>query len=210
MTAVLTIRYRGGIMKKSKQQNPERIGIRDIITIAIFFALILLVYILASPIGFYPKTYIFIWSVCSIFWGTIFLLMYSKVNKKGVPIIFSLIIAILMLSYHYLIFIIILIGGIIAEIIWRKMDRKSIKTMGIVFTIQIIFWQIGATIPIFFMLDTLKKKAGDYADLFDSVAEVTSLGLELVAILATIFGCFVGVIIGEKVLKKHFDKAGII
>ncbi len=197
-------------MKIDSKRDSEKINVRDIITMAVCYALILLVYFLASPIGFYPKTYIFIWSICSVFWGTIFLLLYTKVNKKGVPITFSIIVALVMLTYHWVLSLIVTIGGIIAETIWRKMDRKSTKTMGIVFTVQILFWQLGSTLPLFFMLDAMKANAQDYVELFESISKVISPTLEIIAILTLLLGCFIGVFIGKKLLKKHFEKAGIV
>ncbi len=197
-------------MEKNKQKNSAKIGVRDIVTIAICYVLIFVVFFIGGSIGFYPKAYIFSWALCSIFWGTIFLLMYTKVNKKGVPITFSIVLSLVMFNYHWILPLCIMIGGIISEIIWQKMDRKSTKTMGIVFTIQISSWQIAATLPLFFILDNFKAKNPDYAELFDSIVSVISPTLEIISIILTIICCFIGILIGKKVLKKHFEKAGII
>ncbi len=197
-------------MKIEKSKNPNRLTVRDVVTIAIGFVLMLLVYLLASPIGFNPKTYLFIHPICSLFWGTLFLLVYTKVNKNFVPLIFSTVIALVSLPYHIGVALFIFSGGIIAEILWRKMDRKKIKTMGIVFVIQIFFWYLGVTLPLIFMLEKMRENAPEYSELFGSIGQVITPQLELLGILALLVGCLIGLLIGKKILKKHFEKAGIV
>lgn len=192
------------------KKNPNRLNVRDIITMAVSYVLIFAIYFLGSPIGFNPNTYIFIWAICSILWGTIFLLMYTKVNKNNVPLIFGIAVGLFMLSYHWIVSAAIILGGIIAEIIWRKFDKKSVKTMGIVFTVQILFWQIGATLPIMFMLDKIKNKSPEYGELFNSVNQATTPLMEILALALVVVCCAIGVWIGKKILRKHFEKAGII
>lgn len=197
-------------MSTQKMKNMEKINIRDIITIAIIFVLIFVAYTIGAPIGFMPTTYMFIHAFCSLMWGTIFLLLYTKVNKKGVPLIISTMIALVMLMFHWVTPIFIFAGGVLGEIIWRKMDRKSTKTMTIVFMVQVMLWYIGAAFPMIFMVESLAESTPDYQDLYMGVNEIMSGPLLIAGIVSVIICTYLGAQIGKKLLKKHFEKAGIV
>lgn len=196
---------------KVSQRKSERMNVRDYITTAIMFVLLFLVFsVVGTPIGMTVVGNLFVFAVCAILWGTIYLLLYSKVNKNGVVLLFSLILAVLMLMNFWAMSVIIAIGGIVAEIVWRKLDRRKFSTMLICFTIQIVFWYFAMTLPLIFLKDLYLAAVPAYAELYSAVAELVVGPMFFVGLAATVVDCIIGAYLGKLLLKKHFQKAGIV
>lgn len=197
--------------ERSKKMNSERMTVRDYITTAIMFVLMFIVFsVVGTPVGMSVIGNLFVFAVCAILWGTIFLLLYTKVNKKGVVLLFGLILAALMLMNFWLISLIIALGAVIAEIVWRRLDRKKFSTMLICFIIQIVFWYLAMTLPLIFLKDLYLSAVPAYAELYSAVFEIVVGPMFFAGLGATILGCVIGAFIGKLLLKKHFTKAGIV
>ena len=72
---------------------------------------------------------------------------------------------------------------------------------------------IGGFLPIwvmrdYFFADTLSR--GMSQEFVDALASITPIWVLLVMIVATVACGFVGVLISERMFKKHFQKAGIV
>lgn len=194
-----------------KQRNSEKMNVRDYITTAIMFVLMFIVFsAVGTPVGMSVVGNLFVFAVCAIIWGTIFLLLYTKVNKKGVVLLFGLILAALMLMNFWAVSIVIAIGAIVAEIFWRKLDRRKFSTMLLCFTIQIVFWYLAMTLPLIFLKDLYLAALPAYAELYSNVFNLIIGPMFFVGLAATIVGCLVGGFLGKLLLKKHFTKAGIV
>ena len=150
-----------------KMKNNGKLNIRDFITIGIMLVLIFLVYSLGAPIGFTPIGYLFLYAVCSLFWGTLFLLLYTKVNKKGVPLIVTAVLSLIMMILFGPTSIIMFAGGILAEVIWRKFDRKKTNTMIIVYGVQVVAWFLATMIPLLLLKESFLTAMPEYAELFE-------------------------------------------
>lgn len=197
--------------KKNSQKKSEKMNVRDYITTAIMFVLLFLVFsVVGTPVGMTVIGNLFVFAVCALLWGTIYLLLYSKVNKKGVVLLFSLILAVLMLMNFWGISLFIAIGGVLAEIVWRKLDRRKFSTMLLCFTIQIVFWYLGMTLPLIFLKDLYLAAVPAYAELYSAVFELVVGPMFFVGLAATMIGCIIGAYLGKLLLKKHFQKAGIV
>lgn len=196
---------------KSKNVDINKMNIRDYITTGIFVVLYFVVYtIVGTPLGMSAIGNVFIFGVCSLVWGTVFMLLYSKVNKNGVVLTMSTLLALLILIVFWGISIFIFIGGIVGEYIWRKCDKKKYTTMTICYTIQILSWNLGSFITLIFLKDLYLNSIGGYADMFEVVYNLITGPLFIVGIFSTVIGCVIGSYIGKKILRKHFKKAGIV
>lgn len=79
-------------VKKRRTKNNEKMNVRDYITAAIMYVLMFLVYAgVGAPIGMTVAGSLFVFAACAVVWGTIFMLLFTKVNKKGVVLLFGLI-----------------------------------------------------------------------------------------------------------------------
>ncbi len=71
-------------VKKRRTKNNEKMNVRDYITAAIMYVLMFLVYAgVGAPIGMTVAGSLFVFAACAVVWGTIFILLFTKVNKKG-------------------------------------------------------------------------------------------------------------------------------
>lgn len=196
---------------KAKKKNSEKMNVRDYITTAIMFVLMFIVFsVIGTPVGMSVVGNLFVFAVCGLIWGTIFLLLYTKVNKPGVVLLFGLILAVLMLMNFWALSLIIATGAVAAELLWRKLDRRKFSTMLICFTTQIVFWYFAMTLPLIFLKDLYLSAVPAYADLYAAVFDLVVGPMFFAGLLATILGCTIGAFIGKMLLKKHFVKAGIV
>jgi energy-coupling factor transport system substrate-specific component len=198
-------------VKKRRTKNNEKMNVRDYITAAIMYVLMFLVYAgVGAPIGMTVAGSLFVFAACAVVWGTIFILLFTKVNKKGVVLLFGLIWAAMQLMSFWGVAIVIAIGAVIAELLWDKLDRRKFSTMLLCFTVQVIFLYLGMTLPLIFMKDMYLAAVSAYADLYSTVFDMLIGPMFFVGLAATVVGCIVGAFLGKLLLKKHFAKAGIV
>ena len=198
-------------VKKRRTKNNEKMNVRDYITAAIMYVLMFLVYAgVGAPIGMTVAGSLFVFAACAVVWGTIFILLFTKVNKKGVVLLFGLIWAAMQLMSLWGVAIVIAIGAVIAELLWDKLDRRKFSTMLLCFTVQVIFLYLGMTLPLIFMKDMYLAAVSAYADLYSTVFDMLIGPMFFVGLAATVVGCIVGAFLGKLLLKKHFAKAGIV
>ena len=193
------------------QKNSEKLNVRDYITTAICFVLLYVVFaVIGTPVGMSVVGNLFIFAVCALLWGPIYMLLFTQVNKKGVALLFGLILAVLQLMNFWAIALVLAIGAVVSELVWRKLDRHKFSTMLICFTIQIVFWYLAQALPLIFLKDMYLAAVPAYAELYSSVYELYVGPMFFVGFLATVVGCIAGGFIGKLLLKKHFEKAGIV
>lgn len=198
-------------VKKRRTKNNEKMNVRDYITAAIMYVLMFLVYAgVGAPIGMTVAGSLFVFAACAVVWGTIFILLFTKVNKKGVVLLFGLIWAAMQLMSFWGVAIVIAIGAVIAELLWDKLDRRKFSTMLLCFTVQVIFLYLGMTLPLIFTKDMYLAAVSAYADLYSTVFDMLIGPMFFVGLAATVVGCIVGAFLGKLLLKKHFEKAGIV
>lgn len=198
-------------VKKKRTKNNEKMNVRDYITAAIMYVLMFLVYAgVGAPIGMTVAGSLFVFAACAVVWGTIFMLLFTKVNKKGVVLLFGLIWAVMQLMSFWGVAIVIAIGAVIAELLWDKLNRRKFSTMLLCFTVQVIFLYLGMTLPLIFLKDMYLAAVSAYADLYSTVFDMLIGPMFFVGLAATVVGCIVGAFLGKLLLKKHFEKAGIV
>lgn len=196
---------------KKKNKNHDRLTVRDFLTLALMFILILVVFaVVGTPVAMSVVGYIFMFAVTALFWGTIFMLMYVRVNKKWMPLIIGVALGLLQIFNLWMLAVILVLGGVISEIIWQKFDRKSFKTMTACFTVQITSWYLGNFVPMIMITNLEDFLAVRYLELFIPIKEAVEGPLFFIGLAATILGCLIGAFIGKKLLKKHFERAGVI
>lgn len=92
-------------------------NVRDYITAAILYVLMFLVYAgVGAPIGMTVAGSLFVFAACAVVWGTIFMLLFTKVNKKGIVLLFGLIWAAMQLMSFWGVALVIAVGAVIAEL----------------------------------------------------------------------------------------------
>lgn len=200
-----------GLTSKKKGKNKGKLTVRDYITLGMMMILVYVIYtIIGLPLATTIIGNIFLHAACSLLWGTVFMLMYVRVNKKWGPLIFGILIGIMQIFNLWITAVAIVIGAIVAEIIWQRWNKESFKTMTVCFSVQITSWYLGIFIPLIIIGDIESIVAENYLELFTKVKELVVGPLFFVGLFSVIICTVIGAFIGKRLLKKHFEKAGVI
>ena len=142
------------------------------------------------------------------------MLFYTKIEKFGMLSIMSVLLAIIMfvMGMGYLGAPLIIGAGVIADLIAKsgkyKSFKKTILSHGV-----FCFWICANYFPVVVTADSYRQDLIDggysteYCDnLFRAINSKT---IAVLLVLCFIFGC-IGAVVGKAVVKKHFEKAGIV
>ncbi len=197
----------------------NRLKGKDIITITIFS---MLIYIVTMLIGmpmmfanFYLSMLASIGASCIINMG-IYMLMAAKVKKPGVLFLHALIVGIIGTAMSTpLMFFIAIIPGLIAELIVTLSKKNdSLKMNAIAYTIFNCSYSLHGTIIVLYMGKEQFARMGASMFTDEQLDLILSMSFNVWVLVATVaitaLGCLIGYFIGRKILKKNFEKAGVI
>lgn len=195
--------------------NEKKLQAKDFITIGIFTALLFVVEFACGILGFIHPYIVASYVVMIPIVGSIpMMLFYTKIEKLGMLSIMSVLLAIIMFvtGMGYLGAPLIIASGVIADLIARSGGYKSFKKTIISYGVFCL-WICANYFPVVVSADSYRKNLIDggysveYCDnLFRAINSKT---IAVLLVLCFIFGC-VGALIGKAVVKKHFEKAGIV
>ena len=204
------------------QVKKERLQSRDLITIGLFSAVFIAIWFVVIMVGYLilgPIHSIFSTAVIALLGGVILIPLGTKVRKKGVFFITG---TMWMIFFVFTTgawwFIILSLGGFLADVIASKNQYKGEKELGLAYAIFMWSYVIGSFAPIYLFRDyfvqyMMQMAAGtpmaDPAYWADSLSYWTTEAL-IILIIVSIVGAVAGAYIGIKVYKKHFEKAGIV
>ena len=188
---------------------------KDFINIGIFTAIWFVVEFAFGILGYIHPYIVAAYVVMLPLAGAIpMMLFYTKVEKFGMLTIMSILIAIIMFvtGMGYLGAPLIIASGVVADLIAGSGGYKSFKKTIISYGVFCL-WICANYFPVVITADSYRKNLIDggytteYCDnLFRAINSKT---IAVLLILCFVFGC-VGAVIGKKVVKKHFEKAGIV
>ena len=151
---------------------------------------------------------------CALISGSIYMLLVAKVQKFGAISIMGIVMGLFfMASGHFIVsFAANIVMGILADFVAKAGNYKSKK--GILASYVIFSYGLfGPVLPMWFMkdayvanLEARGKDAAYIADLFANMNQTTFL----IAVAATLVCGLIGGWFGQKMIKKHFVKAGIV
>ena len=185
---------------------------KDLINIGIFSAIYFVVIMALAMLGFIPIFMPTYSVLMPLFGGIVFMLFLTKVKKFGMVYIMTIIMGLLMwltgMSYYAL--VIGLITGLISEFILKKGEYKSAKCSILAHAV-FCFWIVSNYIPLFFFADKYWSTRQNFGqEYIDALTKMFPKWMFPVHI-ALCFGFgILGGLLGRKILKKHFAKAGIV
>lgn len=189
---------------------------KDYISIGVFS---LIYFVIAFGIGgiaqMTPVTFPLMPMIVALFAGSIFMLYTAKIPKKGAVSILGILAGILLFitGMFWMMSAFFILLGFIADYIISSGDFKSFRRNLTAYCIFAIA-PMGAYIPMVVMpvqFDKFMQRKGNFSS-FAGV--IKSIGFNWWAIPAMILGTIIcgaiGGFIGKKLLRKHFEKAGIV
>lgn len=197
------------------ENKSNRLKAKDFITIGIFAAILFAVEFAFGMLGYiHPyivAAYVVILPLAS---GIPMMLFYTKVEKFGMITILSVLLAIIMFvgGMGYLGAPLIIASGLIADFIAKSGKYKSFKKIVVSFGVFNL-WICANYFPILVTADSYRQDlidggySAEYVNNLFGAINIKTIGVLIV--LCFIFGC-IGAVLGKAVVKKHFEKAGIV
>lgn len=191
----------------------NKLQTKDLINLGLFTVLyFVLGCCVAIPIGFVPIFLPILGALWTLITGIPFMLFLTRVKKFGLVTLMGILSGLLMglTGMGYWGVPLGLIFGFLGDMILRSGDYKSAQK-GLIGYAVFSLWMVGTYVPMYFMVEASWKSFADsfgdeYADKVMAVMPTWSI----VLVIAGIFVCaLIGGVIGQKLLKKHFEKAGI-
>lgn len=191
--------------------------IKNLITIGIFNALLLVVFwIIACTIGFFPPILLILPIILGLVGGTIFMLMIAKAPMKGVFMISGALMGstLINMAPNAIMFFGILAGGIVGELLFNLIGRNKFIAAVSGFTSIMLGYALGEYIPFVYMQDAYislyKTKTTGTLPIVQQCLEIMNPHLMIILCIITVATSILGCLWGKKLLHKHFEKAGIV
>ncbi|MBS5386987.1 MAG: MptD family putative ECF transporter S component [Clostridiales bacterium] len=196
--------------EKNNTQKSKRLVSAGVF-IALYFVVFVIIGMCCMPI---PPLYLCMSSFIALAAAPVYFMLLAKAPVHG-PIFIAAVLPCLFLLLQGNIWIVAVTGavaGILAELIAGIGKFKNNKLNALSY---VVFSQnlLGGFLPIWMMrdyyfADTLER--GMSADFCNTLEAMTPIWVLLLMIIGTIIFALIGCVIGKKMFKKHFEKAGMI
>ena len=208
--------------KSSKSSNTAanpakstKLTVPDLISIGVFTALYFVCVCVATLISTLVAGAgtIFLPAVAALICGPVFMLAVARIGKFGAITVMGIVIGLfLFVSGHFVLsFVASLIFPVLGDLIARIGRYKNRVTILIGYVV-FCYGLTGPILPLWFMKDayvaSLKARGKDAAYI-DNLFSQISTGSFFLAMGAILVCALVGGWFGQRLLKKHFAKAGI-
>lgn len=201
-------------MSRKKRNN---IQIKDLVSVGVYTALYFIMVAISALLVVFiipGYSYVFIPVISALLSGTIFMLMVAKVPRFGAITIMGSIMGIfffIMGRFPGALFICIgiaLIADGIAYVV-RYKSKKGLLLSYLIFS----FSTIGPVVPMFVFpnlyIDQLVEIGRDASYIESAFANI-SQNTFLILVAGIIIAAIIGGLFGQSMMKKHFEKAGIV
>ena len=192
----------------------NRLSIKDLATIGIFSAIMIVVFIAFSMIT--GASLFFNMVLNAVFAAFIlapfFVYMAMKVNKPGVVLIYNTLHAVLTTVFMGpFMFPWFFVGGIIGEFsMWGKDSYRNCKRITIAWIITSLTRATHGMSEIWFFYNAFVKTGVSKEQIDIQTQYYTDPKWVAISLILTVIAAMLGCYIGNKMLKKHFIKTGLL
>lgn len=191
--------------------NENKLKMKDIATIGIFGALLFIVTMLAGSLMSLSMTLqMYSVAIIAVVSAPLYMLVMAKVHRKSAVISVCAIVGILwglLGGFFVLIWMVVL--GIVGEILVSKTKYRNYKMMTVSFGLYTIGYYLGAIAPLYYY-PAYFYNLGNPEETANALIETAHTPAGYIAIPVTIIAIVLGAVIAKELLKKHFEKAGVI
>ncbi len=195
----------------------RRLPVADLITTGVFTALYFVLVAIATfaSAALVPGfSNVLLPALCALISGSVYMLLAARVQKFGAISVMGIVMGLFfMTSGHFIIsFAANMVMGIVADLVARAGRYKSKKLLMASY-ILFSYGLFGPVIPLWFMrgayMANLTARGKDAAYI-DALFAHINMGAFVLAVAATLICGLLGGWFGQKMVKKHFVKAGIV
>jgi len=191
----------------------NKIDAKDLINVGIFTVLYFIMFFISGMLGYIPIFALLIPLLIGILGGIPFMLFVTKTNKFGCVTLMGTIAGILcfLVGQSWISIPFGIVFGFLGDIIMKTGDYKSWGKTVIGYAV-FTDWVIGSMLPMWIMRDVFfeqssKQVSGEY---LDALMGYTQNWMLPVVMVLGLVGGIIGAYLGRAVLKKHFERAGIV
>ena len=196
----------------------KKLNAKDFILIGVLTALMWIICMIISTVMSIagPVTNVFYPAVTAVPNGIVMMLLLAKVSKRGTFTICGTIqgILFLLVGGFWLIPVALIIGSVICDFLIMGRSEVTMRSMMIAYTIFSGVFAFGAIVgPMSFLRNAFvgaMEKNNIAQEYIDGMIQITSGFMPAVIVAAGLLGGLLGGYIGQKTLKKHFIKAGLV
>ncbi|MFI3378564.1 MptD family putative ECF transporter S component [Mammaliicoccus sciuri] len=190
----------------------KKMNTKDYIFAGAFAAIYIVILVATGMLfGLNPVTFLLTPLITGIILGPVFILYISKVPKRGAVFILAILSGLTLSSTTIAPLFIAIITGILAEIVLKDRSKYTKLKNIVAYSIFNII-VVGPFTMLLFARDQFMKSSEYYygKDYVEQFSALTPNWIILVIVALAIIGGIIGAIIGNKLNKKHFEKAGIV
>lgn len=190
----------------------KKLKVKDLVSIGVFGVIYFAFMFGVGMMGLIPILFLIYPTVLGIIAGTVVMLFMAKVQKPWALFIFGMISPLVMfaMGHTYVLPLFSLIVMMVAELIRKIGNYNSFKYNMLSYAV-FCTWVCGSLMQMLLAkekyIELFMMMGKDYVDALENL--ITYPHMALVA-LGAFLGGIIGAYIGKALLKKHFEKAGIV
>lgn len=191
----------------------HKLQVKDLINLGLFTVLYFVIgCCVAIPIGFIPVFLPVLGALWTLITGIPFMLFATKVKKFGMVTLMAILSGLLM-GFTGMGFWGVpagVVSGLLADLLMKSGGYKSAAKSIIGYAVFSL-WMVGTYIPMYFMVEASRESfvAGFGEEYADKVMSMMPMWSFVLVIAGIFIFAVLGGLLGQKILKKHFVKAGI-
>lgn len=185
---------------------------RDLINVGIYTAIYFVIMMAVAMLGLIPIFLPLLSVIVPILGGIPFMLFLTKVRKPGMVFIMAMIMGIMMLltGMGPWPLLTCAVAGILSELVLKSGRYKSVKKSILSYGI-FSMWIWGNYLPLFTDYEGYFAQRESYGQAYiDAVQRLMPLWMAPVLLTSCLVCGIIGGNLGRALLKKHFEKAGIV
>lgn len=192
--------------------SDQRLKIKDLVTIGVFAVIYFILMFSVGMIGMVPILFLVYPTILGIVAGVVILFFMAKVQKPWALWILGMISPLIMFAggHTYVLVVHALIVMSLAEFIRRLGGYCSFRYNMLAYSI-FSTWICGSLMQMLLAkekyMELSMMMGKDYVDMLEKLITYPNMGI---VYLGAFLGGIIGSYIGKAILKKHFEKAGII
>lgn len=191
----------------------KKLNTKDLINVGIFTALYFVIVFVVAFVGYIPIMMVVMPALCALIGGIPFMLFLTRTKKFGMVTIMGILLGLLtfLLGRPWLSILCGVAAGLAADLYLKSGEYRSIKRAPLgcgLFSL----WIVGMALPLFFgyrdaYLESMRPGYGDAY--VEALSGLTPSWMFYVMVATIFLGGLLGGMLGTKILRKHFVKAGM-
>lgn len=191
----------------------KKLQAKDLIRIGIFTAIYFVIFFATGMVGYIPILFILLPVLVPIITGIPFMLFLTKVQKFGMVTIMGILLGFLMFvtGHTWVPLVTGVVFGVLADLIFKAGHYQSAKNTVLGYGVFSV-WAMGAMLPMWLMRESyfeyIRSNMG--TEYTNTVLALTPDWVAFAVVAVAFVAGIIGAFLGKAVLKKHFQRAGIV